>query len=115
MLIRNYHDTPPIAKTIHEGQGMALSRKLFGADDFASGLRYIAFTELPPGSSIGEHAHQDAREEIYLIQYGEGVMQMDGEERPVRAGDVILTRIGSSHGLRNDSAAMLGVFIFWAL
>lgn len=115
MQIRNIHATLPVEKSIHDGQGLVLSRKLFGAEDFSSGLRYIAFTELPPGSSIGKHEHHDQREEIYAIQYGEGVIQINAEERKVKAGDVILTQAGSTHGLRNDSADKLGVFIFWAL
>lgn len=115
MQIRNLHSTPAIEKPIHEGKGKALSRKLFGTEDFASGLRYIAFTELPPGSSIGEHDHHDAREEVYAIQYGEGILRIDGETRRVKAGDVILTKIGQSHGLENDSQETLGVFVFWAL
>lgn len=115
MEIRNYHDMPVIEKSIHEGKGLARSCKLFGAEDFASGLRYVAFTELPPGVSIGEHGHKDAREEIYVVQYGEGRIRIDGEERPVRTGDVILTRAGSTHMLLNDGAETMGVFVFWAL
>jgi quercetin dioxygenase-like cupin family protein len=115
MQIRNYLDTTPVEKPIHGGEGLVLSRKLFGAEDFASGLRYIAFTELPPGTSIGDHGHADMREEIYVIQYGAGIMSVDGKESAVKAGDVILTRAGSTHGLRNESDANTGVFIFWAL
>jgi mannose-6-phosphate isomerase-like protein (cupin superfamily) len=115
MEIRNYHDTPAVEKSIHGGQGLAHSHKLFGAEDFASGLRYVAFTQLPPGVSIGEHGHKDAREEIYVIQYGEGRVKIDLEERRVKAGDVILTRAGSTHMLLNDSIETMGVFVFWAL
>ncbi|MBS1209223.1 MAG: mannose-6-phosphate isomerase [Proteobacteria bacterium] len=113
MLIRNYLDTPAIEKTIHDGEGLIKSRKLFGAEDFATNLRYVAQTELPPGASIGFHAHADAREEVYVIQYGTGRVRIDDQERPVRTGDVIVTHVGESHGLFNDSAAPLGVFVFW--
>ncbi len=115
MEIRNYHEMPVVEKSIHEGQGLARSCKLFGAEDFASGLRYVAFTELPPGVSIGEHGHKDAREEIYVVQYGEGQVKIDDEARRVKSGDVILTRAGSSHTLLNDGADTMGVFVFWAL
>lgn len=115
MDIRNYQDTAPVSKSIHGGTGQALSRKLFGAEDFRSGLRYVAFTELPPGASIGEHGHHDEREEIYVVQYGDGVVTIDGEQKRVRSGDVILTRAGSTHALLNDGEANMGVFVFWAL
>lgn len=113
MKIRNPLETAPEMKCIHGGAGLVASRKLFGADDFATKLRYVAHTELPPGASIGFHAHTDAREEIYTIQYGSGRVRIDEAEQPVRAGDVILTGIGEAHGLINDSDAPLGVFVFW--
>lgn len=115
MEIRNYLAMTPLVKSIHEGNGLARSRKVFGAEDFESGLRYVSFTELDPGSSIGEHGHPDTREEIYVIQSGNGRMRIDGEERAVIAGDVILTRAGSTHALFNDSDKTLAVFIFYAV
>lgn len=115
MEIRNYHDMPVVEKSIHDGQGLARSCKLFGAEDFASGLRYVAFTELPPGASIGEHGHKDDREEIYVVQYGCGLIRIDGEEQRAKQGDVILTRAGSTHMLLNDGDETMGVFVFWAL
>lgn len=115
MSIRNPRAIPPIEKSIHAGEGLARSRKLFGADDFASGLRYVSHTELPPGASIGEHGHADTREEIYLILRGTGKVRIDAEEHPVGPGDTILTRAGSRHALFNDGQETLEVFVFWAL
>ncbi|MDQ7988987.1 MAG: cupin domain-containing protein [Candidatus Dactylopiibacterium sp.] len=115
MQIRNYLEAPFEQKTIHDGEGLIRSRKLFGADDFASGLRYVARTELPPGASIGEHGHRDAREELYVILSGTGTFQLDGQTRRVGPGDILLTRAGSTHGLVNDGTETLDVFVVWAL
>lgn len=53
---------------------------------------------LHPGSSIGYHLQE--RDEIYYITEGEGKMYMNGDSFTVARGDAILTRGGSSHGLR---------------
>lgn len=51
---------------------------------------------LLPGSAIGYH--QD-RDEVYYILSGTGELTMNGQKMPVKPGDAILTRPGSSHGL----------------
>jgi mannose-6-phosphate isomerase-like protein (cupin superfamily) len=53
---------------------------------------------LYPGSSIGYHL-QD-KDEIYYIVSGRGELTMNGKTILVNAGDAILTRAGSSHGLK---------------
>ena len=65
---------------------------------------------LPPGTSIGKHRHgQD--EELYLVLEGEGLMELDGVEFPVRPGSVILNKPHGTHGLRNTSQAVLKLFV----
>lgn len=53
---------------------------------------------LHPGAAIGYHLQKE--DEVYYILSGTGVMQMNGKEFPVAAGDAMLTRPGSSHGLK---------------
>jgi mannose-6-phosphate isomerase-like protein (cupin superfamily) len=53
---------------------------------------------LHPGAAIGYHLQRE--DEVYYMLSGTGVMQMNGKEFPVAAGDAILTRPGSSHGLK---------------
>jgi mannose-6-phosphate isomerase-like protein (cupin superfamily) len=52
---------------------------------------------LHPGSSIGYHLQTE--DEIYYIFSGVGQMKMNGKTFPVKTGDAILTRPGSSHSL----------------
>lgn len=63
-------------------------------------------------SSIGYHKHAD-NEEVYHIVSGTGLYREDGEEREVHAGDVLLCRMGCSHGLTNigEDNLVLGAFI----
>jgi len=51
-----------------------------------------------PGSAIGYH--QQREDEIYYVLSGRGLMTIDGKEFEVGPGDAILTRPGSSHGLK---------------
>ena len=70
----------------------------------------VAFRKrvLRPGSAIGYHLQKE--DEIYYILQGKGEMTMNGERFEVSAGDAILTRPGSSHGLKpigNDSLTLI--------
>jgi mannose-6-phosphate isomerase-like protein (cupin superfamily) len=53
---------------------------------------------LTPGSGIGYHAQ--AEDEIYYVLSGRGQMTLDGRTVDVGPGTAILTRTGSSHGLK---------------
>lgn len=51
-----------------------------------------------PGSAIGYHLQRE--DEIYYVLSGRGLMTIDGKEFEVGPGDAVLTRPGSSHGLK---------------
>jgi mannose-6-phosphate isomerase-like protein (cupin superfamily) len=53
---------------------------------------------LKPGSGIGYHEQRE--DEIYYVLSGRGMMRLDGKEIEVGPGTAILTRTGSSHGLK---------------
>jgi mannose-6-phosphate isomerase-like protein (cupin superfamily) len=53
---------------------------------------------LKPGSGIGYHEQNE--DEIYYVLSGRGVMTLDGKDVAVGPGTAILTRPGSSHGLK---------------
>jgi mannose-6-phosphate isomerase-like protein (cupin superfamily) len=62
---------------------------------------FIDLTTVPAGHSIGSHTHEPDDEEVYVVIDGRGLMQMDGREFEVGAGDVIVNRRGGTHGLTN--------------
>ena len=64
---------------------------------------------LQPGSAIGYHLQ--TQDEIYYIVSGEGMMKMNNETFAVHAGDAILTRPGSSHGLIQTGKENLVVIV----
>lgn len=64
---------------------------------------------LKPGSGIGYHEQKE--DEIYYVLSGRGLMTIDGKEFEVGPGDAVLTRPGSSHGLKQAGAENLVIMI----
>lgn len=80
----------------HDGGGQSTGYNFF---DKAPNFKYVFRKRvLHPGAAIGYHLQKE--DEIYYVLSGTGTMQMNGKEFPVKAGDGILTRPGSSHGLK---------------
>ena len=64
---------------------------------------------LKPGSGIGYHEqHED---EIYYVISGRGIMTIDGKPIEVGPGTAVLTRPGSSHGLKQVGSDDLVILI----
>ena|SRR5215467_1353179 len=64
---------------------------------------------LHKGAAIGYHLQKT--DEVYYITGGRGVMTINGESMPVKVGDAVLTRAGSSHGLVQKGQADLTIII----
>lgn len=80
----------------HDGGGKTIGYSFFAkADDFKMVFRKRV---LHPGAVIGYHLQKV--DEVYYIISGTGEMNMNGKTFPVKTGDAILTRPGSSHGLK---------------
>ena len=64
---------------------------------------------LKPGSAIGYHLQKE--DEIYYVLSGTGEMTIDGKAFTVTPGTAVLTRPGSSHGLKQTGADDLVILI----
>jgi mannose-6-phosphate isomerase-like protein (cupin superfamily) len=64
---------------------------------------------LHKGAAIGYHLQKT--DEVYYILGGTGKMTMNGKVFPVKRGDAILTRGGSSHGLVQRGNSDLTIII----
>ena len=62
--------------------------------------RLLAEICLEPGCSVGYHDHQKETE-YYFILSGTGMVNDDGIETAVGAGDAIVTGNGASHSIKN--------------
>ena len=99
-----------IAKTeagTHNGGGNTIGYSFFSKADSLK----LTFRKriLHPGSAIGYHLQKE--DEVYYIISGTGEMLMNGKSFMVKQGDAILTRPGSSHGLRQTGKANLVIII----
>ena len=75
--VRNAADVvPDVRPSIHGGDGSFEMRFVYGNEELVSALRVFELCRLPPGTSIGEHLH-DETEEIYFILSGIGTMDLD--------------------------------------
>ncbi len=123
--VQAFHRKPPQEKYIlqhekdiakaqpgpHKGGGQTIAYPFFEGTE---GLD-MAFRKrtLKQGSAIGYHLQES--DEIYYILEGTGVMQMNGDSFPVKTGDAILTRPGSSHGLKPADGKDLTLLIAYRL
>ena len=62
-----------------------------------------------PGSGIGYHEQKE--DEIYYVLSGRGQMTLDGKTVDVGPGTAILTRTGSSHGLKQVGTEDLVILV----
>lgn len=93
----------------HGGKGAYRVRTLM-TTEFSSPMKYIRELRLDPGSSIGIHPHV-GDEEIYYVISGSGTMTVNDEAVQISAGDAVLTKSGSRHGLENTSFEELVIFV----
>ena len=78
-----------------------------GADHSA-----VVYFAVPPGKRLGWHT--DTAEETQFILSGSGELLLDDGPKPIRAGDVVVLRIGTGHDLRNTGSGDLRVVGFFA-
>ncbi len=72
---------------------------------------------LHPGAAIGYHLHDGSEpglgDEVYYIVSGHGELTLDGKKQEIGPGTAILTRLGSSHGLRQLGSEDLVILMAW--
>ena len=91
---------------------MAVAKALLTIFKTVPGFK-LAFRKrvLHAGSAIGYHLQKE--DEVYYIVSGSGEMKMNGERFAVNAGDGILTRPGSSHGIQPTGNNDLSLIIVY--
>jgi mannose-6-phosphate isomerase-like protein (cupin superfamily) len=91
----------------HDGGGRSTGYSFFEkAPDLKFSFRKRV---LHKGAAIGYHLQKT--DEVYYITRGRGMMTINGESMPVKAGDALLTRGGSSHGLVQKGEGDLTIII----
>ena len=95
----------------HDGGGQTVGYSFF---DKTPNMHFVFRKRaLKPGSGIGYHEqHED---EVYYVLRGRGVMTLDDKPTDVGPGTAILTRPGSSHGLKQTGSEDLVVLIAYEI
>jgi mannose-6-phosphate isomerase-like protein (cupin superfamily) len=99
-----------VAKTepgTHQGGGETVGYSFFAT---TPNLKMVFRKRaLKPGSGIGYHEQKE--DEIYYVLSGRGVMTIDDKSFEVTPGTAVLTRPGSSHGLKQAGPDDLVILI----
>ena len=69
-------------------------------------IRMLAEVTLLPGTSFGYHQH-DSETEYFMILSGSGLVNDNGKEVQVNAGDVVVTGNGALHSIANNGSVPL--------
>ncbi len=93
-------------KTIHSegddwqaGRGYR-KRRLLSADELRQPGALLQVVVVPPGSHIPPHSHATSVE-VYVVRRGVCELVVNGKQREMRPGDVLLMEPGDVHALTN--------------
>lgn len=103
LLILNEKNIKEEQISAHGGKGLMAIRFAFKNYQYwgnfnDSQWNCFAVAELPVGATTGYHKHEDTDEIFYIID-GKATITIDKESQKIKKGDIILTRMGSSHGI----------------
>ncbi|MFC9304499.1 cupin domain-containing protein [Streptomyces albidoflavus] len=91
---------------VHGTTGVTQWKALASGADLRGGWEAVEWACVPPGGVSGEHLHTRT-EEVYFVLSGTGEIYLDGTAHPIGPGSLILTGLGTVHGLRNTGGTDL--------
>ena len=105
MVYRRSEMKTEVKEKLRDGEG-SVHFTHFVESGTANNCRMLAEVTLEPGSSIGYHRH-DTETEYYIILSGNGTVNDNGTDIPVKAGDAMVTGNGASHSIKNTGSVPL--------
>jgi mannose-6-phosphate isomerase-like protein (cupin superfamily) len=93
-----FADVDLVDVVAHDGAGALATARVLERPP-GEFVTFLDLTVIPPGASVGTHAHGSDDEEIYVVIDGTGTVELDGQVTEVGAGDVIINPPGGTHGL----------------
>jgi mannose-6-phosphate isomerase-like protein (cupin superfamily) len=99
MIVRRNEMRTEAKEKMRDGEGITSITHLADYEK-EKNVRMLAEIILPPGASIGNHQH-DSETEYYFVLSGSGMVNDDGKDTPVKAGDTVITGGGASHSISN--------------
>ena len=104
-----------IKEQMRGGKGSVEITHVFKKDELKGKARLCARITINPGCSIGVHEHVD-EEEIFYVISGRGLVNDNGTDKEVKAGDGILTGGGAVHAIENignDPLVLFAVILLY--
>lgn len=105
--MRRMHDGEPDQWDDPE-RGTILFRTVFSGELTGTEGLTAGVAEILPGDVFRPHRHPQT--EVYLVLGGGGTLLLDGEEKSISDGDVVLVPSGRVHGVHNTGQVPLRVF-----
>jgi quercetin dioxygenase-like cupin family protein len=84
------------------GEGNTVFEKFFPDSKLPKSYKVFAEIVLEPGCSVGRHEHHGESEVFYVLS-GTGEIDVNGDIRQVKPGDVAVCHNGSYHSAKNTS------------
>lgn len=88
-------------RNMRGGSGSVKILNVLPKESLPQKVRLAGIITLEKGCGIGKHEHT-GESEIFYVLSGEGVLDDNGEERTIKAGDCNLCRSGESHAVSNE-------------
>ena len=111
-MVVNESDVPPVHWS-DPVRGQVGFRTLLGGEETATDSFTAGVTEMQPGGWLGLHRHEPS--EVYYIVQGDGLLEIDGEQRAVGAGSTVFIPGDAEHGIRNTGEEPLRFFYAFAV
>lgn len=73
----------------------------------------VGLNAFEPGQEHALHAHA-GMDKVYHVVEGEGLFLVDGDERPMQSGMLLVAPEGVPHGIRNTGATRMLVLVILA-
>jgi mannose-6-phosphate isomerase-like protein (cupin superfamily) len=102
MVYRRNEMKTEVKEKLRDGEG-SVHFTHFASPGTEKNCRMLAELTLEPGCSIGYHQH-DRECEYFIILSGTGLVNDNGKELPVKAGDMVATGNGASHSIKNTGS-----------
>lgn len=73
----------------------------------------LVVMDIKPGEDVGEEVHEHVEQVLFFVA-GQGTAVLDGEERAVSAGDVVVVSPGTRHNFTNTGSESLKIYTVYS-
>lgn len=97
------------------GRGSITWRTIFSSERTPTSGLTLGVAELAPDGTVGNPPHRHPPAEVYYVIAGEGVVTINGETTPVRAGSAVFVPGDAEHSLANTGTSTMRLLYAFAV